>query len=715
MASSSSSSVEALAERYRDNWREKLPERPIDNCSPFFLFAGASTQSLENDRVVQADVLRTRANIEFFQHHQDDLSNSLTQYCNVSGLAYRQGLNEIMAPFLVMEPGDEIQRLVSFHNFFSSYLAPFYFGDFGNLQTMLSLIAGLLVYHAPTLAAVLLLADLDPVVYATPWILTLFASKMELPAACALWDRYIEKNDPSFMLFLCLAMVIKAQEGLLETEFSSLPEVLAGLTPSPEEDAWSFAELLQSQSPPMFKNVVYEMFEEHSAQYGYTSKTPTPAMSPARSVEGSEQRNEDGHALIEPSGGITDSTAISSPSNLKGEPRNLRHTVVPSPSAENENENKDDTTIGRPQGQLMETKKKKYIRSKSMGLELSLPVTISAEEVFKWKPAKGRLVIFDSRERCEFDGPTGRLPQALRVENSSELGAFTKDDPTNTNSPTLHYCIIDPFLAAECAVDVLIPHVSTVEGGYPALHDYALANNYELVDHVKKKCEVCRPAWWGGLQQASQWVKNVTREIDRRSFHKHSPSEDAPTCVKMPLADQLGMWKCNIDAVGKKIYEGRGLVVMSYEYVYLMEIDDEGRRPGDMQRVICGPFNIKDIVRITAQRNKDVGSRLFYFKDDERSAQQTIPGVSTSVSNGSNKDSVSTESKKMMFNYQGRLGFAVRFEEKQADECTELVRTTLRKRRLAEKGEKSEEPKSGACCGIEEKKDTQAPKEAKEE
>ena len=47
------------------------------------------------------------------------------------------------------------------------------------MENVLDVIDSLLLYHFPEVHATLAYNDLEPVVYATPWFITLFASKLE--------------------------------------------------------------------------------------------------------------------------------------------------------------------------------------------------------------------------------------------------------------------------------------------------------------------------------------------------------------------------------------------------------------------------------------------------------------------------------------------------------------------------------------------------------
>ena len=69
------------------------------------LEVAATPEDLSNQRVVMADVQRTRQTMEIF-HNSAAIKQSavriLTYYCKRKGCMYRQGMNEVLAPFLLL-------------------------------------------------------------------------------------------------------------------------------------------------------------------------------------------------------------------------------------------------------------------------------------------------------------------------------------------------------------------------------------------------------------------------------------------------------------------------------------------------------------------------------------------------------------------------------------------------------------------------------------
>ncbi|CAM9408876.1 unnamed protein product, partial [Chrysoparadoxa australica] len=59
---------------------------------------------LENQRVIRVDVLRTRPSVEQFKREDTRaiLSAVLTYYCKERNVGYKQGMHEVLAPFIAL-------------------------------------------------------------------------------------------------------------------------------------------------------------------------------------------------------------------------------------------------------------------------------------------------------------------------------------------------------------------------------------------------------------------------------------------------------------------------------------------------------------------------------------------------------------------------------------------------------------------------------------
>jgi hypothetical protein len=103
----------------------------------------------------------------------------LTTYCKKNDIKYKQGLNEIMGPFILLKSFVPM-TLSKVYNIFSlfvnKYIRNYYHEEeFFSLRSSLGLLKLLLKYHDPAICNLFEYAIITPEMYATPWILTVFA------------------------------------------------------------------------------------------------------------------------------------------------------------------------------------------------------------------------------------------------------------------------------------------------------------------------------------------------------------------------------------------------------------------------------------------------------------------------------------------------------------------------------------------------------------
>ncbi|CAM9959231.1 unnamed protein product, partial [Discosporangium mesarthrocarpum] len=143
---------------------------------------------LDNQRVVRVDVERTRPNLEQFKRPRvkNLLTRILTYHCKSNGMGYKQGMHEVLAPFVALsDPELPTSDIFRCYEAFIERFLPYAFNkddeEFLSLQICFRLFRLLLLYHHPSLCRFLDQYQLQPELYATPWFLTLFANSLDLP------------------------------------------------------------------------------------------------------------------------------------------------------------------------------------------------------------------------------------------------------------------------------------------------------------------------------------------------------------------------------------------------------------------------------------------------------------------------------------------------------------------------------------------------------
>jgi hypothetical protein len=245
---------------------------------------------LPNQRVVTVDAERTRPDVPSFRtpDNQRRIQTLLTYYCKegyamgaAAGAAshapppsspispspssspppllpssppspkpvsYRQGLNELLAPFLMLAPPPPSPPLsdadvMSVFSALVSRFAPRIFAstsdsDFVSLQCTLRLLSLLLQYHDPQLATFLEQFQCVPELFATPWILTLFARGLPRAELFALWDFLLSASrrpGPGILLALSVAFLVSHRAAIMRTDVrgtmaAELPITMSRLT-----------------------------------------------------------------------------------------------------------------------------------------------------------------------------------------------------------------------------------------------------------------------------------------------------------------------------------------------------------------------------------------------------------------------------------------------------------------------------------------------------
>lgn len=103
----------------------------------------------------------------------------LNLYCNISNIKYKQGLNEIFAPFLLLKAKFNLEFYKVYNLavcFIEKFLTNYYFEEeFFCLQSSLALLTNLLKYHNPIVYNLFEYSLITPQMYATSWILTIFS------------------------------------------------------------------------------------------------------------------------------------------------------------------------------------------------------------------------------------------------------------------------------------------------------------------------------------------------------------------------------------------------------------------------------------------------------------------------------------------------------------------------------------------------------------
>ncbi|KAF0745706.1 hypothetical protein Ae201684P_011070 [Aphanomyces euteiches] len=127
-------------------------------------------QDDSNQRVIRADAPRTRSK-DFPSDSRETIERSLVQmltfYCKSKNIRYKQGMNEVLAPFLLlrMASPEWTDSIVyqCFYTFIDKFLTNVYSDrEFRSLQCSMRLLRLLLQYHDPVLCTLMILFHFKP-------------------------------------------------------------------------------------------------------------------------------------------------------------------------------------------------------------------------------------------------------------------------------------------------------------------------------------------------------------------------------------------------------------------------------------------------------------------------------------------------------------------------------------------------------------------------
>ncbi|CAK61993.1 unnamed protein product (macronuclear) [Paramecium tetraurelia] len=180
-------------------------------------------------RTLKMDIPRTRSQLLQPQMH-GILEKIIVFFCQQENISYKQGMNEIFAVVAVFnESGlswekvyEYARKIILDNNFFKDE-------EFLSLQVAFQWINLLLKFHDFQLYDYLDKNLLSPELYATPWLLTLFANKMSLECTYLLWEMLYIKKDQLMIYYFVIAVLIFFREKLLSIDSSLLPQTLSGI------------------------------------------------------------------------------------------------------------------------------------------------------------------------------------------------------------------------------------------------------------------------------------------------------------------------------------------------------------------------------------------------------------------------------------------------------------------------------------------------------
>ena len=231
---------ELITETKITGWEYKLFESKLSVHD----FSNVSDPDIINEvsddkkttRLIKNDIERTRVQESIYMPNFNNyVYQLLIYYINKNDVIYKQGLNEVLGPFILLKYKLKISfsRIYKLFVCFVDKFSTNYFheSDFYSLRSSLSLINLLLRYHEPDLFHKFEHRLISPDLYATCWLMTLFANKCTLNVTYYLWDKLILFDDNLFPHFYIVSLLITNKDKCIGkgNDFSTILSILSDL------------------------------------------------------------------------------------------------------------------------------------------------------------------------------------------------------------------------------------------------------------------------------------------------------------------------------------------------------------------------------------------------------------------------------------------------------------------------------------------------------
>ena len=216
----------------------------------------------EDQKIIRNDCKRTRVRESLLvPGFPKILEAFLTYYCTLKEIHYKQGLNEVFGPLILLKyklKSLKFSKLYDLGEVFIDQFLPNYFyeKDLYSLQSSLGLFLILLKYHEPSVYNRLDTTEIKPEMYATSSITTLMTGKLKLDLVYELIERIIKSQDPLIIHFLLVALFINQREMIINCDKSYLASLMTTLTITSIEElntVFDLALKLREQTPYSFR------------------------------------------------------------------------------------------------------------------------------------------------------------------------------------------------------------------------------------------------------------------------------------------------------------------------------------------------------------------------------------------------------------------------------------------------------------------------------
>ncbi len=451
----------------------------------------------------------------------------LTYYADSKGIKYKQGLNEIFGPLILIKYKIEKLKLTSIFNFGEAFIDKFlpnYYYEKGlcSLKSSISLFILLLKYHEPSLFTRLDSLEIPHELYAANWLLTLRAGKLNLDILYAFIDKLLAINDPLFIHYILVASIVNYRELLINCEINLLVKFLSNLNINSIEELNNIIKIaldLRNHTPYGFRLLankigflkannknIEKTFEKYKPE-----SIPTMPVYPLEILQQDKNKNVilcsdpeckknivfidwENNSLMEikkEKNHICEKCDMNVNKSFNYILLDLR--VFPPSLFKNED---DYFELGFVSGMMAIDKEE--LESEDLDKMLSSHL-LSIRGINHIVLMTSKTDYFNEFEEKFYS--TNNVDQIKRrkmlfgmIENQKEEKKLNLMDAKNLNIEEIYKLKEYDNLrrVMNCMREKNFPYVSYLEGGFEALHNECLNNHIELVSHNNEKCILCK-------------------------------------------------------------------------------------------------------------------------------------------------------------------------------------------------------------------------------
>ena len=473
------------------------------------------------------------------------LEEMLTFYCNTKKINYKQGLNEIFGPLILIKYKIKNLKLINIFNFGEAFIDRFlpdyfYEKDLYALRSSISLYINLFKYHEPSVYNYLDSKEIPHELYATNWLLTLRAQKLHLDILYSLWDHIIKVNDPLFIHFILVALIKYKRELLINCDSNLLLKLMVGLTITSIDELNEVIKIaldLRSKTPYSFRllankigflkinNInIKESFEKYKPEF-----IPSLQIFPIEILYNNYSNNiicPDPECLNNLYNKSIKSDFLLNNSKLKNHicekcnmklEKNINYVILDlrlfSPSYFKEED--DYFKMGILSGMMAIDKEELKSDNIDSLITSKLHSVRGKNHIILMTSSTDKFFDFEQKYYSDIRSELMKKKILFGVieAEKSEKQLNLKDAEKNLDLKEIYklkeYDNLRKIIIAMKKKN--FPYVSYLEGGFEVLHSQSLNYNIELVDHNSKICKLC---------------KKLQKETDIKRYYKKLKTEN---------------------------------------------------------------------------------------------------------------------------------------------------------------------------------------------